>query len=165
VNLTVLTLLLALILLVIALVAVDAILWRRSGSDQLGYVTPRIESVDELTSSELEFFFRVDDLPSEYSQYFSPDRGSNLLVPGRNRDLGDLRIGVASQIIDVQLGDHTQFEFHNPYDAIEFIDDILRDRIVFQITESGVSHFPIDDESSYAESGEDCHVWSGPLRR
>ena len=159
------TLFVALILLAVALLAVGLILWRSSGFDQPSYGTPRIKSVDELTSSELEFFFRADDLPPEYSQYISPDRGSNLLVPGRNRDLGDLRIGVAGQRIDVQLGDHTQFEFHNPYDAIEFIDDILRDRIVFQITESSASHFPIDDEYAFADSGEDCHVWSGPLRR
>ena len=87
-----------------------------------------------------------------------------MLVPGRNRDLGDLHIGVAGQRFHVQLGDHTQFEFHNPNDAIEFIDDILMDRIVFQITDSSVAHFPIEDESAFAESGKDCHVWSGPLR-
>jgi len=154
----------ALILLVMALLAVGVIWWRSLGSDQPSYVTSSIKLVDELTSSELEFFFRADDLPPQYSQYISPDRGSNFLVPGRNRDLGDLRIGVADQRFDVQLGDHTQFEFHNPNDAIEFIDDILRDRIVFQITDSGVSHFPIEDEYAFSESGEDCHVWSGPLR-
>ena len=159
------TLLLALILLVMALLTVGVILSRRSGSDPPSYVTSSIKSVDDLTSSELEFFYRADDLPPEYSQYISPDRGSNLLVPGRNIDLGDLRIEVAGRRFDVQLGDHTQFEFHNPNDAIEFIDNILRDRIVFQITDSGVSHFPIEDESAFAESGEDCHVWSGPLRQ
>jgi len=163
-KLTKLTLLVTLILLVTALLVVGVILWRSSASDQPSYVTPRFKAVDELTSSELEFFFRADDLPPQYSQYISPDRGSNMLVPGRNRVLGDLRIGVAGQRFDVQLGDHTQFEFHNPNDAIEFIDDILRDRIVFQITDSGVFHFPIDDESALAESGGDCHVWSGPLR-
>ena len=151
----------ALIATGIAALAAGLILLMVHQRSQASRSTVAAGDVDDLEFTELEFFALASDLPDEYSRYLSPDCGRDLVVPGRNGRLGDLRVGVLPHVFRIQLGDHTQFDFRTPYDAIEFVADVLADRIGFQIAERGASQFRLDDESEVGDLPGDLEVWSG----
>ncbi|OGK09537.1 MAG: hypothetical protein A2Y63_00155 [Candidatus Riflebacteria bacterium RBG_13_59_9] len=155
-------------LLVVGAIAIAAglvLMMRREGNRNLSAIAVS-GNADDLEFNELEFFALAADLPEEYSRYLSPDQGRNLVIPGRNRRVGDLRVGVTPYVFRIQIGDHTQFDFRTPYEAIEFIADVLGDHIGFEIGEGEASQFRVDDELEMGDLPDHLEVWSGaPFRR
>jgi hypothetical protein len=117
-----------------------------------------------LTHLELAFFAEAGSLPEEYADYLTVSEKEELVIPARESKVGDLKIRFLNDEIIVTLGRHTQNRFYDVREAVEFIQDILEDELVFNFVEDEVEIYRKRDLTETEKKDWNNYVWSGPLR-
>jgi hypothetical protein len=125
---------------------------------------PSQESGRVLTHLELAFFSEVDRLPEEYAGYLAASEDEVLVIPAREPKVGELKVRFLNAEIIVTIGQHTQSRFRSAREAVEFIQDVLDDNVVFQFDEGQVEVCRISDLTEAEKMEWDNYVWTGPLR-
>jgi len=117
--------------------------------------------MEEFSSRDMEFLALLDQLPESYRDSFLPPLDDGLIIPCENSELGDMRIDFFDYYFLVRIGDHTDEQITTAKETVFFINEILRDRIVFQLKQDGVFYFKYDDFENLNEISRDMQVWSG----
>jgi len=154
----------SLIIIGFLLILVGLIVWVRSSRTKSTEHGSYRDPLGSLSLDELVFFERAAGLPSLYSDNFSPSRGNSILVPAQSTQVGHLRVLIEDKQFNVKVGDHTDVDFYNPTDAIDFIEKILLDEIVFCFFDDRVETYAMDDFDPGQLVSKDNYVWSGEYR-
>jgi DNA-directed RNA polymerase subunit RPC12/RpoP len=120
-----------------------------------------------VTVQEVGFMAEAVRLPEEYASYFTPAEGGKLgkvVIPAREPKVGDLTIQSVYSEIVVSVGRHTEGRFLLANEAVDFVRDVLTDRIVFRFDGDEVEMYEPGELSDQDEIDWSYYVWSGPLR-
>jgi RNA polymerase subunit RPABC4/transcription elongation factor Spt4 len=117
-----------------------------------------------LTLRELNFLKEADRLPEACLASLTPDEGEKLVLPAREPKVGDIVIRFVFSEVVVSVGAHTEGRFPGAVDAVDFIRDVVTDRIIFHIVDGEVDVYRIEELDDSDEVDWNYYVWSGPLR-
>jgi len=117
--------------------------------------------MEEFSPRDMEFLAQLDQLPEKYRDYFLPPLDDGLVIPFENGSLGDMRIHFFDYYFLISIGDHTEKHITSAKEAVFYINEILRDRIVFQLTQGEVFYYKHDDFENLNEISRDMQVWTG----
>ena len=117
--------------------------------------------MEEFTPRDMEFLAQIDQLPERFREYFLPPLDDGLIIPSENGDLGDMSIHFFDYYFLIRIGDHTEEHITTAKEAVFYINEILRDRIVFQLKRDGVIYYKSEDFENLNEISRDMQVWSG----
>jgi hypothetical protein len=120
--------------------------------------------MEEFLPIEMNFLAELDQLPEKYIEYLLPPLDDGLKIPCIEEAIGDIEIQIFSSFVYVKIGDHTEARISNATDAIDYINKILRDQLVFSFYDGGVEYFDFDEFENLSESSWNDYVWSGPFR-
>jgi hypothetical protein len=121
--------------------------------------------MEEFTLFEIQFLNAAAELPEEYVDYIAPPLDDGLVIPCKEPKVGDLKIWVFRDFIHIRVGDHTDIRTSNPKQAVEYLNDILTDQLVFCFHEGQVDHFRANEFENTNEFDWNYYVWSGPFRQ
>lgn len=120
--------------------------------------------MEEFSSLEMEFLAGVERLPEEYRGYLKPPLNDGLIIPSRNKTVGDMAIQSFESYLFIKIGNHTQEYLYDAIEALVFIDKVLRDKVVFYFHGEGVDYYKSDQFSDLNEIDRNMYVWSGTLK-
>ena len=120
--------------------------------------------MEEFLPMEIEFLAEAAALPEEYRACFLPPLESGVLVPAKDSRVGDMKIQVFHSFIYIKIGSHTELHVSSASEAIEYIQDVLTDQLVFYFGPKGVEYFAASEFANLSETDWDYYVWSGPFR-
>lgn len=125
--------------------------------------TPK-ETEHILTFLEINLLAEATRLPADYAQYFDGALGEEIVIPPTNPKIGGLEVQVLpNSLIRVTISDHTEEFFETAPKAIDFINEVLTDQMVFFIDDEGVEVYHLQDlQEDWMD--DTAQVWSGPLR-
>jgi hypothetical protein len=167
------------ITLLIILLALTLIIRILSSVKSSNDITPEIDFDEELQGQNLQ---RDDDiaeepfvpeiglsrlvalLPEEYWGCFEHPSDEPYIMPQANSAVGGLRLMFVWREAIVQVGKHTELRFRTMEMAFEFVNKVLRDKIVFRMGDEETPICPIGDFESAGEADRTDYVWSGPLK-
>jgi hypothetical protein len=78
--------------------------------------------------------------------------------------VGDIVIQFVVSEIVVSVGKHTEGRFPGASDAVDFIHDVVTERIIFHFVDGVVDAYRAEEFDSSTKIDWSYYVWSGPLR-
>jgi RNA polymerase subunit RPABC4/transcription elongation factor Spt4 len=121
-------------------------------------------SAQTLSGREINFLQEAERLPADYAAALTPVDGEKLVIPAREPKVGDMVIGFVFSEVVVSVGEHTEGRFLGASDAVDFISDVVSDRIVFHFVDGEVEVYRAEELDEPDEIDWNYYVWSGPLR-
>jgi DNA-directed RNA polymerase subunit RPC12/RpoP len=126
--------------------------------------TPAEPLAHTFTLREVNFLKEADRLPEAVAAALTPIDGEKFVLPAREPKVGDLVIQFIHAEVIVSVGHHTQGRFEGAGDAVDFIDDVVNDRIVFHFVDGEVEVYKLKELDASDPIDWSYYVWSGPLR-
>ena len=121
-------------------------------------------SAQALTVRQINFLTEAERLPEDYAAALTPVGGEKLVIPAREPKVGDMVIGFVFSEVVVSVGEHTEGRFLGASDAVDFISDVVSDRIVFHFVDGEAEVYRAEELDEPDEIDWTYYVWSGPLR-
>jgi predicted amidophosphoribosyltransferase len=125
---------------------------------------PAKPPAQSLTVREINFLKEADRLPEAGVVSITPVAGEKLVIPAREPKVGDLVIQFTYAEVVVSVGQHTEGRFPGASEAVNFIGDVVSDRIIFHFVDGEVEVYRAKDLDDLDALDGSYYVWSGPLR-
>jgi hypothetical protein len=90
--------------------------------------------------------------------------GEKLVIPAREPKVGDIVVRFIYGEVVVSVGEHTTGRFAGAEDAVDFIRDVVTDRVIFHYVDGEVEVYRAQDLNDAIEIDASYYVWSGLLR-
>ena len=116
-----------------------------------------------LTVRQLHFLEAAHRLPEDFIAALTPLPGEKFVIPAREPKVGDILIRFILSEVVVSVDGHTEGRYAGAADAVDFIDDVVNDRVVFQFDGDDVEVYRADEIDAADEIDWSYYVWSGPL--
>lgn len=113
---------------------------------------------------EINFLKEADRLPEACVAALTPRADEQLVLPAVEPKVGDIVIRFIYSEVIVSVGPHTEGRFRSTSDAVDFIDEVVANRIIFHFVDGEAEVFRADDLDDADEIDWSYYVWSGPLR-
>ncbi len=113
---------------------------------------------------EVNFLKEAERLPEGYAESLTPQGGEKLVIAAREPKVGDIVIRFGFFEIVVSVGNHTEGRFPGASDAVDFISDLVSDRIIFHFVDGEAEVYRAEELDDSEGVDWSYYVWSGPLR-
>ncbi len=113
---------------------------------------------------EVHFLKEAERLPEDWAAAITPVEGEKLVIPARDPKVGDIVVRFSFFEIVVSVGKHTEGRFPGASDAVDFIRDVVTDRIIFHFVDGEVEVYRAEELDDSEVIDWSYYVWSGPLR-
>ena len=120
-----------------------------------------------LSMRAVNFLKEAERLPEEWAASVTPADGEKLVISAREPKVGDIVVRFIFSEVVVSVGKHTEGRFPGARDAVDFINDVVTDGIVFHFVDEDdgeVELYRAEELDDTDEIDWSYYVWSGPLR-
>jgi predicted amidophosphoribosyltransferase len=147
-------------------VDVDATVCPHCGADVAEIEeAPAEPGAPALTVRQMAFLQEAERLPEPCLRALKPAEDDKLVLPALEPKVGDIVIRFIFSEVVVSVGAHTEGRFASLSEAVDFIGDVVRDRIIFYFMDEGeVDVYRTEELPDSEPIGWSYYVWSGPLR-